>query len=36
MQERASLLDGRLTAGPTSDGDWLVETSLPIAPEGNA
>ena len=22
--------------GPTSDGDWLVETSLPIAPEGNA
>jgi signal transduction histidine kinase len=36
MLERASLLDGRLTAGPTSDGDWLVETSLPIAPEGNA
>jgi signal transduction histidine kinase len=36
MQERASLLDGRLTAGPTPDGEWLVETRLPIASEGPA
>ena len=32
MHERATLLDGRLTAGPASDGQWRVEAHLPIAP----
>ena len=36
MRERASLLDGDLTAGPTPDGQWLVEARLPIAAEGDA
>jgi signal transduction histidine kinase len=36
MQERASLLDGRLTAGPTPDAEWLVETRLPIAAQRDA
>jgi signal transduction histidine kinase len=36
MRERAAMLGGTLSAGPTSDGGYLVEAVLPLAgnPEG--
>jgi len=36
MQERAALLDGRLTAGPTGDGGWQVRAHLPLHPRHDA
>ncbi|MEU6607653.1 sensor histidine kinase [Streptomyces shenzhenensis] len=32
MRERAALYDGDVTAGPTPDGGWLVETTLDLTP----
>ncbi|MFJ8598030.1 sensor histidine kinase [Streptomyces shenzhenensis] len=32
MRERAALYDGNVTAGPTPDGGWLVETTLDLTP----
>lgn len=31
MRERAEVLGGRLSAGPSADGSWLVEAVLPVA-----
>jgi signal transduction histidine kinase len=31
MRERAAMLGGTLSAGPTSDGGYLVEAVLPLA-----
>jgi hypothetical protein len=31
MRERVAMLGGTLSAGPTSDGGYLVEAVLPLA-----
>jgi signal transduction histidine kinase len=33
MRERAAMLGGTLAAGPTSDGGYLVEATLPLKPD---
>ncbi|WP_217184158.1 sensor histidine kinase [Streptomyces sp. AC495_CC817] len=32
MRERATLLGGTLSAGPSTDGGWTVEAAIPVAP----
>jgi signal transduction histidine kinase len=34
MRERAAMLDGTLSAGPTAEGGYLVEADLSLAPAG--
>jgi signal transduction histidine kinase len=34
MRERAAMLGGALTAGPTQDGDFLVSATLPLSADG--
>jgi signal transduction histidine kinase len=33
MRERTAMLNGRLDAGPTSDGGYLVSAFLPVSPD---
>ncbi|MBW3621702.1 MAG: hypothetical protein KY461_15775 [Actinobacteria bacterium] len=36
MRERASLFGGKVSAGPTTDGSWLVDARLPLRQPGRA
>ena len=36
MRERAEILGGSLSAGPSSDGGWDVDATLPLDPDGSA
>ncbi|MEU6748469.1 hypothetical protein ABZ914_19810, partial [Spirillospora sp. NPDC046719] len=36
MRERATMLGGRFSAGPATDGGFLVEAELPLTREGNS
>ncbi len=36
MRERAALYGGTVDAGPASDGGWVVEATLDVAPQGGA
>ena len=36
MRERAELLGGSLAAGPSDDGGWTVDATLPLSPAASA